>query len=105
MSSNSHGPHITPTSTYFKVAMVLFLLTILTVTAHHYKDFLGVLAGPVAFIIALIKAIFVILWFMHLKDDTNMNRVIFGTGFLALLLLFLFSYGDIITRVHEVSPL
>ena len=63
------------------------------------------MAAPVAFIIAAIKAVLVMLWFMHLKDDNLTNRVIFGTGFFALLLLFLFTYGDIITRVHEVSPL
>lgn len=98
-------PHITPMSTYLKVAGALFALTFLTVIAHHFNAQLGALAGPVAFLIAAIKATFVLLYFMHLKDDTNMNRLIFATGFFFLIVLFLFSVVDIATRVIEVSPL
>ncbi|WII72108.1 cytochrome C oxidase subunit IV family protein [Bdellovibrio sp. 22V] len=102
---NTLHPHITPMSTYLKVAGALFGLTFLTVIAHQFHVQMGAFAGPVAFLIAAIKAAFVILYFMHLKDDTNMNRVIFGTGFFFLLVLFIFSVADIATRVTEVSPL
>lgn len=98
-------PHIMPMATYLKVAGSLFGLTFLTVIAHQFNAQLGVLAAPVAFLIALVKAILVLLYFMHLKDDTNLNRVIFGSGFLFLLVLLFFSVIDIVTRVHEVSPL
>jgi len=98
-------PHITPMSTYLKVAGVLFALTFLTVIAHHFNAQLGALAAPVAFLIALIKATFVILYFMHLKDDTNINRAVFASGFFFLALLFVICALDIATRVNEVSPL
>ncbi len=98
-------PHITPMSTYIKVGGALFALTFLTVIAHHFHVQLGAFAGPIAFFIAAIKATFVLLYFMHLKDDTNMNRVIFGTGFFFLLVLLVFSVADIATRVFESSPL
>lgn len=112
MASNNHKndpnvlhPHIAPMSTYIKVAGVLFALTFLTVIAHQFHVQLGVLAGPIAFLIATVKAAFVLLYFMHLKDDNNMNRMIFASGFLFLGLLLLFCVIDIVTRVVEVSPL
>ncbi|HWU44541.1 MAG TPA: cytochrome C oxidase subunit IV family protein [Bdellovibrio sp.] len=98
-------PHITPMSTYLKVAAVLFALTILTVVAHQFHEQLGSFAGPIAFLIATVKASFVLLYFMHLKDDNNMNRVIFASGFFFLAVLLIFSVIDIVTRVVETSPL
>ncbi|MDG0817263.1 cytochrome C oxidase subunit IV family protein [Bdellovibrio svalbardensis] len=98
-------PHISPTSMYLKVAAALFALTILTVVAHHFHVQLGAFAGPIAFGIAAVKATLVLLYFMHLKDDNNMNRAIFASGFFFLVVLLLFSVIDIATRVVETSPL
>lgn len=106
---NDHGHsdahHITAFSTYVKVAAALFGLTFLTVIAHHFHETLGAMAAPVAFLIATVKAFLVILWFMHLKNDTNMNRIIFGTTFFFLAVLLIFSGFDIWTRVVEFSTL
>jgi cytochrome c oxidase subunit 4 len=97
--------HITPFNTYLKVAAALFALTFLTVIAHHFHEFLGGFAAPVAFLIASVKALLVILWFMHMKHDTNVNRVIFGITFFFLAVLLIFSGMDILTRVVEFSSL
>ncbi|AHZ85921.1 cytochrome C oxidase subunit IV family protein [Bdellovibrio bacteriovorus] len=104
-NSNVLHPHITPLATYFKVALALFGLTFLTIIAHNFRAELGALAAPVAFLIALVKATLVCLWFMHLKDDTKMNRFVFASGFFFLALLFAICAIDFATRVHEVSPL
>ena len=111
-ASNNHKndpnvlhPHISPTSMYLKVAAALFALTILTVVAHQFHEVLGALASPIAFLIAAVKATLVLMYFMHLKDDNNMNRVIFASGFFFLIVLLFFSVVDIVTRVAEVSPL
>ncbi|MBK9323047.1 MAG: cytochrome C oxidase subunit IV family protein [Bdellovibrionaceae bacterium] len=101
----NHAHHITPLETYLKVAGALFALTFLTVIAHHFNNQLGVLAAPIAFLIATVKAVLVMLWFMHLKYDSVMNRVIFGAGFFFLALLLFFSGLDIWTRVAEFSTL
>ncbi|WP_413586085.1 cytochrome C oxidase subunit IV family protein [Bdellovibrio sp. HCB274] len=98
-------PHISPTSMYLKVAGALFGLTILTVVAHQFHEALGAFNALVAFGIAAIKAGLVLLYFMHLKDDNNMNRMIFASGFFFLILLLLFSVVDIASRAIEVSPL
>lgn len=102
---DSQGHHITPFATYLKVAGALFALTFLTVIAHHFNQQLGALAAPVAFLIATVKAVLVILWFMHMKYDSVINRVIFGAGFFFLALLLAFSGMDIWTRVVETSTL
>lgn len=113
MAQNNHHnsdanvlhPHIMPMATYLKVAGALFGLTFLTVIAHQFHHQLGSFAAPIAFSIAIIKASFVLLYFMHLKDDTNMNRLIFSLGFFFLAVLLFFCAVDIWTRIVEVSPL
>lgn len=95
--------HVTPLSIYMKVAGALFLLTFLTVGAHALP--LGVFAAPVAFLIAAVKAALVMLWFMHLKHENTTNRVIFGSGFFFLILLFFFCALDIYTRLTETNTL
>ncbi len=100
--------HITPFSTYLKVAGALFLLTFLTVGAHVLKEHYPVLqpfGGLVAFAIAAVKAYLVMAWFMHLKYDVPSNRIIFSTGFVFLAILFFFSALDIFTRVYQGSVL
>jgi cytochrome c oxidase subunit 4 len=44
-------------------------------------------------------------YFMHLKYDVVLNRVIFGMGFIFLALLFAITAMDIWSRVLVVSPL
>lgn len=95
--------HVIPFKTYLKVAGALIALTILTVVCHELH--LGALAGPVAFLIASVKAALVLLYFMHLKYDNMQNRAIFGSGIFFLLLLIGFSAFDIWTRITVGSTL
>lgn len=97
--------HITPLSVYVKVAVALFLLTFLTIGVHSVREHLGGIAPFFAFAIAAVKAYLVMAYFMHLKYDVVLNRVIFGAGFIFLALLFAITAMDIWSRVHYVSPL
>ncbi len=97
------GHHIIPLKTYMKVAAALYALTILTVLFHQMP--LGILAAPVAFLIATVKGLFVLLYFMHLKYDNNMNRVVFASAFAFLFLLWFLSVLDIYTRVPQLNTL
>lgn len=90
--------HIMPLSTYLKVAAGLFGLTFLTIAAHSVRHLLGPMAPLVAFAIAAVKAFLVMAWFMHLKYESMENRVIFGLGFVFLLVLFGISITDILSR-------
>lgn len=103
---DSHGSdahHIIPLPTYYKIFGTLILLTIITVVAAKI-DF-GAWNAVVAFGIASIKASLVLGYFMHLKYDNMMNRVIIGSGVFFLLVLWFFSVLDIGTRIFNSSPL
>ncbi|MFN3696737.1 MAG: cytochrome C oxidase subunit IV family protein [Pseudobdellovibrio sp.] len=102
---NDQHHHITPFSTYLKVALALFALTFLTIGAHAIRDTLGVLAPFVAFGIAAVKAYLVMAWFMHLKYENMENKIVFATGFFFLGLLFLISFIDIVSRMNFNSIL
>ncbi len=103
---NEHSPHhVTPMSVYIKVAVALYVFTILTVVAHNFEHALGSMAAPVALLIATFKAALVMLYFMGLKYDDNQNRVIFSCGFLFLILLYFFTVLDILTRITQSSSL
>ena len=103
--ANHNEHHITPFSTYMKVAGGLFLLTFLTIIAHVFKNNYLALAPIIAFSIAAVKAYLVMAWFMHLKYDKPSNRIIFTLGFIVLALLFLICFLDIATRVLQKSVL
>lgn len=107
MASNQQGSvhHIIPMPILIKTAAALFALTLLTMIAFWNHDHLGVLGGPIAFLIAGVKAGLVMAFFMGLKYDTFMNRLVFSLGFFFLLVLFIFSGLDIWTRVLQNSTL
>lgn len=97
--------HIVPLPVLKKTAGALFGLTLLTMIAFWNHHHLGMFAAPVAFLIAAVKAFLVMSFFMGLKYDTKMNRLIFGTGFFFLLVLFSICALDIFTRVVQQSTL
>jgi len=103
--STDHEGHVTPFNVYVKVAAALFALTFLTVGAHAVHEHLEPFGALIAFSIAAVKAYLVMAFFMHLKYETKMNRAIFISGFLFLLLLFVITTLDIYTRIIQHSIL
>ncbi len=103
MTNNQSAHHVIPAKVFGIILVALLILTVLTVTFHTMH--LGSLAAPVAFLIATTKAILVMAYFMHLKYDTLINKVIFGTAFFFVALLFVLCAIDIFTRVPVVSTL
>lgn len=103
----SHNPeeHVTAFNVYIKVAAALFALTFLTVGAHAIGEHLQPFTALIAFAIATIKALLVILFFMHLKYETKINRAIFVSGFIFLAVLIGICFLDIYTRVIPPSVL
>ena len=95
--------HIIPFKVYLNVFLGLVALTILTVLAPLLN--LGIFAAFVALLIASIKALLVMAYFMHLKYDTGMNRLIFGASFFFVFLLLLFCVADIWSRVSVENTL
>lgn len=100
----TEGHHfVVPFTALRNVAIALIVLTGLTVFTARLH--LGAFAGPIAFLIAGIKAFMVMGWFMGLKFDAKLNRIIFGAGFVFLAILYFFCAVDIYTRVREMSTL
>ena len=99
----NHEHHIMPFKVYLNVFLSLAILTILTVLAPMAN--LGVFSSFVALLIATIKALLVMAYFMHLKYDTGMNRLIFGASFFFVFLLLIFCVADIWSRVFVQSTL
>jgi cytochrome c oxidase subunit IV len=97
--------HIMPLQTYYKVGGALFILTFLTIGFHMLRQYMGPFSPFIAFTIAAVKAYLVLAWFMHLKFDVLINRVVFGLGFVFLMLLFAITALDIYSRANIVSPL
>jgi cytochrome c oxidase subunit 4 len=74
--------HITPYRVYAVVLVTLLALTFLTVWVAHFH--LGSLSIGVALLIACVKATLVLFYFMHLKFD----HLIFKVMVTAVMLLF-----------------
>lgn len=100
-SGHQGGHHIVPLSVYFKTIIALLILTVLTVGAS-YVD-VGRFNIFVSMGIALAKATLVLMFFMGLKYDTNLNRAYILSSFVAFTILITISAGDLWTR-EKFSP-
>jgi len=94
-SDSSH--HIVSASTNLTVFLSLVALTVITVGAAQI-DFGGVWNIVIALAIACVKASIVLLWFMHLKYDSGVNRVIFGSAVFFVALFFGLTATDVFFR-------
>jgi cytochrome c oxidase subunit 4 len=102
-AENNSTHHVIPARVFGIILGALLVLTVLTVMFHNMH--LGSLAAPVAFIIATTKAVLVMSYFMHMKYESMINRVIFGTAFFFVGLLFLICVIDVFTRIAVQSTL
>ena len=94
MSVSKH--HIVPIETNIKVFVCLLILTVLTVLAAQ-TDF-GQWSIAIAMGIATVKAIVVMLWFMHLKYDNCINKVIVGGAIFFVIVFYVLTAFDIFFR-------
>ena len=88
--------HIVTPVTYAIVFVTLLVGTILTVVAA-YQD-LGIFNPVVALAIACTKAVIVILFFMHVKYQSNLVKLTVASGFFTFLVLITMTLSDYISR-------
>ena len=88
--------HIIPKKAYFAVFIALLLLTAVTIEVAFVD--LGVLNNIVALSIAVLKALLVVLFFMHVRWSNKLTQVVVASGFLWLAILVAFTLGDYFTR-------
>ena len=88
--------HIVPRRTYFVIFALLMLCTYITVQVAFYD--LGALNTVVAMVVAVFKAVLVVLFFMHVKYSSKLTwAVIIGSVFWLGILLVM-TLGDYVTR-------
>lgn len=87
---------------YLVVWIALLILT--AVTYFSAKVNLGWANLPLALAIATTKAGLVVWYFMHLRDQRGLNRIVFAVSVFMVFLLMLFSVGDTMTRWTFTNP-
>ena len=92
----SNGAHIT-VKTYRVVFLILLALTALT-TAVAFVDLSGGLNNVAAMTIAILKAMLVVLYFMHVRYSDRFTWVIAAAGIFWLILLLGGTLDDLLTR-------
>ncbi|MGE5111782.1 MAG: cytochrome C oxidase subunit IV family protein [Acidobacteriaceae bacterium] len=88
--------HIVSPKIYVAIFISLSILTIATYSIAKLD--LGPFNALVAIVIAMIKSLLVILFFMHVKYSPKMTKVTLISGFFFLLILLSLSMTDYISR-------
>ena len=101
--SHSHSQHVvTPVSTYVTIFVTLLIFTGITywVAQHDY----GMMNTPVALSIAVFKASLVVIYFMGVRYNTPLTKVVVVAGFFWLLIMFGLTMGDYVSRAWLGVP-
>jgi len=81
---------------YFYVYGALLLLLLATYGAAYLE--LGVLHTPVALGIAVVKALLIVYFFMHLRGSNRLIWLFAAAGFAWLLIMLVITMGDFVAR-------
>lgn len=97
VTNPEHGEHhiVSPVQ-YMMVFGTLLLGTVITVVAAEFD--LGVFNPVIALAIASFKAVVVILFFMHVKYQSNLIKMTVGAGFFTFLVLITMTLSDYMSR-------
>jgi cytochrome c oxidase subunit IV len=100
--SNHHAHVVTPVSTYVTVFVTLLILTFVTywVATHDF----GAMNTPIALAVAFFKASLVVIYFMGVRYNTPLTKVVVVSGFFWLIILFGLTMGDYMTRAWLGVP-
>ena len=88
--------HVAPKSQLFAVFATLMVLTVATVLVSRVN--LGYLNLPVAMVVAVTKALLVILIFMEVKYSPRLVQVTAAAGFVFLGIMILYTMTDYLSR-------
>ena len=88
--------HVPSLKLYFTVFGILMVGTALTVLVAFYD--LGPMNNVMMLTIACVKAMFVVLYFMHVRWSSRLTWVVVASGFFWLLIMFTFTMTDYLSR-------
>lgn len=104
--TNGHDTHshIVPVKVYLLVYVALLVLLVATVGAAYLPGHHTLLNNVIALTIAVVKAVLVMLYFMHVRYSTRLTWLWASAGFFWLVIMFILTLGDYFTR-HWVPVL
>jgi cytochrome c oxidase subunit IV len=88
--------HVVPLRIYYMVFAALMVGTGLTVWIAFFD--LGIFNPVVALTIAVIKAVLVVLFFMHVKYSTRLTWVVVSSGVVWLCIMLVLTMSDFLSR-------
>ncbi len=91
MADHAHSARL-----YLVIFGLLLVLTAITVAVAQVD--LGAANTVLAVVVASIKAVLVLLYFMHLRDSEYLTWVFAGSAIVMLAILFVLTFGDYGTR-------
>jgi cytochrome c oxidase subunit 4 len=94
--------HTIPVRTYFIIYLALMFLLALTIAVAFVN--LGPFSVIVALAIAAVKAILILLYFMHVRFSSALTKLFAFAGFFWLLILFSLTFHDYLTRQWLTGP-
>jgi cytochrome c oxidase subunit 4 len=92
----THEHHVVGPKTYLLILAALMVLTATTTGAAYIE--MGVFNPIVALGIACLKAVLVILFFMHIRYSSKVMMLTVGAGFFTFLVLITMTLSDYISR-------
>jgi cytochrome c oxidase subunit IV len=92
----TESKHITPYDLYAKVLIVLLILTTITITVPSLN--LTAFTVLIALVIASIKAGIVLLYFMHLKIENRLLRILVVMVLIIYASVIILTFSDYIFR-------
>ena len=101
-SGGEHPEHAHTATPYVVIWLILCFLTGLTVWTGRMH--LGNWALPLALLIATTKSLLVLIFFMHLKEDKGVNRMVVAVAVVFVLLLLGITLTDVATRFKGATP-
>jgi len=103
-----HGPeehgehHVVPIPLYLTVFAALMVLLVLTLVAAYFD--LGEWNVIIAITIAVVKAVLIILYFMHIRWGTALVRVFAGAALFWLTIMTILILQDYLSRSGATLP-
>jgi cytochrome c oxidase subunit 4 len=88
--------HVMPVRTNIAVFVALLVLLVMTVVAARLP--LGALHVPVAMTIAVVKAVLIMLFFMHLLHSHRLMMIVSVASFFWLAIMVVLTLNDYLTR-------
>ncbi len=98
---SAKGHHVISVAMCVRLFVALLFLTVITVVASRI-DF-GVFNFTIAMLIASVKAMLVVMFFMGLKYDSNENRAIFFSSLIFVFIFIFLTGADLFFRRPLIS--